>query len=350
MTILADPNLELVGLWVHSQAKEGTDAGQLVGAQPTGVLATRSTADIVGLDADCVLFMAADPEISDATVSGSHGERILNDLCVLLESGKNVVSTSLLPMVWPSDHWAPVVERFKKAAQAGDASIYFTGIHPGYLFDRLPLMISAITPRAEKISFRCMLSNWALYNDMQTLRSRGFGLLPAEFDAAGLRTIDETSDWIREMAISQRALCAALGAQVEEFRGRVDYAVTPSDIEIAAGTIPAGTVGAVHFTLEAISGGKTRVFSEQAISLDDTLLAQYGVWEDPETPGGVEFTIEGDVPIHARIGFGSHERPFLIESLVGTVAAAVNSIDATCQAEPGVYNFADIPPAFTRWA
>ena len=34
------PELELVGLWVHSESKAGRDAGDLGGFAPTGVLAT----------------------------------------------------------------------------------------------------------------------------------------------------------------------------------------------------------------------------------------------------------------------------------------------------------------------
>jgi dihydrodipicolinate reductase len=34
------PNLELAGVWVHSQAKDGQDAGTLAGIQPLGVAAT----------------------------------------------------------------------------------------------------------------------------------------------------------------------------------------------------------------------------------------------------------------------------------------------------------------------
>ena len=40
--IIRHPDLELVGVLVYSEEKEGKDAGELVGLDPTGVLATRS--------------------------------------------------------------------------------------------------------------------------------------------------------------------------------------------------------------------------------------------------------------------------------------------------------------------
>lgn len=39
--VIDHPQLELVGLYVYSDAKVGRDAGELCGADPTGVVATR---------------------------------------------------------------------------------------------------------------------------------------------------------------------------------------------------------------------------------------------------------------------------------------------------------------------
>ena len=39
--VIQHPGLELVGLVVHSEAKEGRDAGDLCGLPPTGIIATR---------------------------------------------------------------------------------------------------------------------------------------------------------------------------------------------------------------------------------------------------------------------------------------------------------------------
>ena len=47
------PDLELVGVWVHGEAKDGVDAGVLAGIDPIGVAATR--------DVDALLALAPDP-------------------------------------------------------------------------------------------------------------------------------------------------------------------------------------------------------------------------------------------------------------------------------------------------
>ena len=44
--IIGHPQLELVGLHVFSEAKEGRDAGELSGVEPIGIKATRKIEDI----------------------------------------------------------------------------------------------------------------------------------------------------------------------------------------------------------------------------------------------------------------------------------------------------------------
>ena len=54
-TIVDRPNLELVGAWVHSAAKDGEDVGTLAGIAPVGVRASRDEAVVLVGDADCVV-------------------------------------------------------------------------------------------------------------------------------------------------------------------------------------------------------------------------------------------------------------------------------------------------------
>ncbi|OWY62372.1 dihydrodipicolinate reductase, partial [cyanobacterium TDX16] len=54
--VLDHPELELVGAWVHSDAKEGVDLGELVGRDAIGVTATTDVDALLALEADCVLY------------------------------------------------------------------------------------------------------------------------------------------------------------------------------------------------------------------------------------------------------------------------------------------------------
>jgi len=55
--IVAHPQLELVGCWVHSEAKVGRDAGDIAGIGPTGVLATHDIDAICAIEADAVVSL-----------------------------------------------------------------------------------------------------------------------------------------------------------------------------------------------------------------------------------------------------------------------------------------------------
>src|SRR6185369_3583242 len=79
--VISHPAMDLVGVYVYSEAKEGRDAGELCGLAPVGVAATRDIEAILALQADCVLYM---PEKGDT-----------DEVCRLLESGANIVTTCL---------------------------------------------------------------------------------------------------------------------------------------------------------------------------------------------------------------------------------------------------------------
>ena len=135
---LDHPDLELAGAWVHSPDKEGVDLGTLVGRPALGVTATGDVEALLATEADCVVYspFMADPEV----------------VAAILASGKNVVT----PLGWfypPADDWA----RFDAIATEVGVTLHGTGIHPGGITERFPLVISALSGsvthvRAEEFS------------------------------------------------------------------------------------------------------------------------------------------------------------------------------------------------------
>jgi hypothetical protein len=66
--VAENPDLDLVGVWVHSPDKVGRDAGDLVELDPIGVTATDDAAALIGLRPDCVVYAASGPERDGAAV------------------------------------------------------------------------------------------------------------------------------------------------------------------------------------------------------------------------------------------------------------------------------------------
>ena len=131
--VLAHPDLELVGCWVHSADKAGRDVGELCDGPPVGVVATDDIDELVALDADCVIYS---PVMADPGV-----------VARLLASGKNVVT----PLNWffPGGRDE---SRIETACAEGRTTIHGTGIHPGGITERFPLMVSALSQSSQEIS------------------------------------------------------------------------------------------------------------------------------------------------------------------------------------------------------
>ena len=60
--IAGRPDLDLVGVWVHSADKVGKDAGALAGVDPVGVAATNDADALIALRPDCVVYAASGPD------------------------------------------------------------------------------------------------------------------------------------------------------------------------------------------------------------------------------------------------------------------------------------------------
>jgi hypothetical protein len=139
------PELELVGAYVYSDAKARRDVGDVCGIANIGVTATSDPEEIIALDADCVLYMP----LGEMNPYGA-----LDDICRLLASGKNVVSTAVTALIYPKAMGQPVVDRLEAACAEGRSSFHATGIEPGWAAEVLPLTMSAISRESTHWSSR----------------------------------------------------------------------------------------------------------------------------------------------------------------------------------------------------
>ena len=139
-------DLDLVGALVYSEAKNGVDIGTLVGREPIGVTATTDVEQILKQDADCVLYTPRTAR--------------LDDVCRLLESGKNVVTTAFLfhpARIDPSDR-----DRVLAACEKGGSSVHGSGLNPGNLSGVLALALSGMSRTIDKITLQ-ERADWSVY-------------------------------------------------------------------------------------------------------------------------------------------------------------------------------------------
>lgn len=271
-TVIEHPNLELVGLYVYSDAKAGKDAGELAGLGiTTGVAATTSIDDIVALGADCVLYM---PARLDA-----------DEVCRLLESGANIVTTRG-EFHRPASMDPALRAQVEKACAAGGASIHSTGSSPGFISEAIPLVVSSLQRRLDRIVINEYANMSRRDSPDMIFNLMGYGQPPAAFD-------DRRAAYLAEAFGPSLSLTAdALGVPLEEITASGEVAVATRDIDIAAGRIAAGTVAAQRITVTGLRGG-TPLLEFKAHWFCSTELDP--AWE-LALDAGWRVTVEGDAP------------------------------------------------------
>src|SRR5688572_23837688 len=123
--LIRSPQMQVVGVYVHSESKEGRDAGELCGLPPVGVTATRHIDKIIALKPDCI-------------VANQEGANV-DDVCRFLEAGINI-ATSRVDFLEPDRMDPDVRRRVEAACIKGGSSIHATGASPGFSSEALPLV------------------------------------------------------------------------------------------------------------------------------------------------------------------------------------------------------------------
>src|SRR5262245_11738427 len=128
------PDLELVGLWVHSKDKVGRDAGELAGAgEEFGVLATNDADALLALGADCVCYTAT---------ADLRPQQAVEDMARIAAAGHNIVSSSVVPLVYPPHVESEMREPLDAACKQANVSCFTSGIDPGWANDLLPIVLT----------------------------------------------------------------------------------------------------------------------------------------------------------------------------------------------------------------
>lgn len=322
--VLNHPQLELVGCWVHSAGKNGVDVGEIVGTAPLGVAASTSADEILSLDADCVVYSPLVPNDAEVTA--------------ILRSGKNVVT----PVGWVyPDLDNPAHEAIADAAVEGRVTLHGSGIHPGGITERFPLMVSGLSSaithvRAEEFS------DIRTYNAPDVVRHiMGFGGTPEEATHGPMASLLESG-----FKMSVRMIADHMGFRIDpNIRTIQDIAVATADIDYDPFPITAGTVAARRFRWQALVDGEPVI----------TAAVNWLMGEENLDPGwnfggrGERFEVEvtGDPTVNLTfkglqpqtISEGLQKNP----GVVATANHCVNAIPDVCAAEPGIKTYLDLP-------
>lgn len=314
-------DIELVGVRVYDAEKVGRDAGDLVGLPPTGLLATDQIDDVVALGPDVVVYMGSVESNPDGCFA---------DVAALLRAGIDVVATGssfVDTRAFDAERHAALVA----ACEAGGSTFLGLGLFPGFWGEVIAPMLSRLALRTGNIVVR------------ESLSYAGYESAPLMFDVMGYgHPADSTHARLSDPAHAASAfvgtasvVAKALGATIESIVPFRETLVTDRELRVAAGTIPAGTVGAMKLGLHAHCGSLT-VTVEHVTWMDDDVAPD---WSGRE---GYEIEFDGAPTMRANLVLGTQGEDHTDMGCLATAMHAVHAIPVVHSAAAGVLDLADV--------
>src|SRR6201996_3170656 len=327
------PDMKLVGVWVHSPDKVGKDAGELAGGRQIGLKATSDADALIALTPDCVVYSASGPERDAAAV---------RDYLRLLAAGINVVSTSSTSLVYPPAYFAPDwYNQLDAAANAGGASFYASGIFPGFASDQLALLMTTQSKNIRSITASEIALNDHYPVADVMMDGMGFGR-PLDFEPMLSKPGFIEMAWKAPIYL----IASGLAVTVERVRGSLDRELTDRDIEVAFGTIKAGTCGAVRTRAAAVVNGEEAIVLEHVIRMGRHVAPN---WPNSDFDATYRVDIDGDPDIHCAMTVGAAEGHGAgYAAMTSTAMRVVNAIPYVVDAAPGLLTSLDIPTTLPR--
>ena len=316
--ITQHPQMKLVGLYVHSESKAGRDAGELCGIAATGIKATRNIEDIIALKPDCVVYMQ----------QGCN----FDDLCRLLESGINVVTTRD-EVQYPASMDPVIRERVEAACGRGNASIHATGSSPGFITEAVPLVLASIQRRLDGLHIYEFADLTSRDSPEMLFNVMGFGHPPVpaanEGRAAYLR---------HSFGPTLQLTANALGLRFDSIEAKGEVGLALHDTRIAAGVVKAGTVAALRTVITGMRRGKV------LMSMTPTWYCTTDIDQDWDLrPDGWHIVVEGDAPFEMSLRFTTPDTQKAAVTPGYTAHRAINAIPYVCEAPPGIRTVTDLP-------
>ena len=290
-------------------------------------------------DADAVVYAAA---------ANLRPLEAVADMVSLLRAGKNVVSCSVVPLVYPDAVDAAFTEPLRQAAVDGGASFFTTGIDSGFANDVLPLVLTGVSRVIESVRVTEMF-NYATYPDKAAVYEiLGFGK-PPEFTAFVATPGVFTFGWGPVL----HQLAAGLGTKIDHIEESNERIPATESFDTPTGHIAAGTIAAMRSTLTGYVGDKPTFVVDHVTRMRDDIAPD---WPQPHITiepkdlgyglasgrGLYRIEIEGSPSMRCEFEMADDHDHDLGARMAGS-SRMVNAIPAVCAAPPGLLSALDLP-------
>lgn len=317
------PETDLVGVLAYSPAKHGIDVGAMLGREPIGVQATTDVGEFLQTRPDVVLHTAqyrpdAPPD---------------DDLEMLLGAGINVITA--LPYQYPDARAEASSARLIEAGRRGGATLYGTGINPGFVYERLAAVMTGLSNDIQSIRLDEFYNCQHMSDGAGILGIFGFGSTAEEI-AANPVAATISSDFL---PMGMHYLADRLGVPIERMECTAHHGAVDRDIVLPGViTAKAGTVSTVSYRWTGYADDRPMYVIQVHWYLHESLRAATARGDDywllqiegqPSTRLGLEImgSVEKELPMLAGNPTSG--------GYFATVITMVQAIATVVDAEPG---------------
>ena len=323
--VVAHPDLELIGGYAWSPDKVGRDVGELCGIDPVGVTATDDVDALLALQPDAVVYNPMWPDV--------------DELVRILEAGVNVVSTAAFIN---GRGLGAGRDRIAKACEQGGASMFGTGISPGFV-ELIAIATAGICDRIDKITVN-EGSDTTLYDSPATELPCGFGRPIDDPELPGMAA-QGTAVFGEAVAM----VADAIGVELDDIVCEAEYAQATEDVVMDSWTIDKGCVAGVAASWQGKVGDRTVVELNVRWRKGQTLEPDWTIQE------GHVIQVDGMPTVKATLEYlpppdfeATTFAEFMVLGMIMTAMPAINALPYVVAAPAGIVTYTDLPLPLPR--
>jgi hypothetical protein len=321
-SVLARPDLELVGCYAWSADKVGQDAATLCRLdEPCGVLATDDVDALLALEPDCIVYTPLHPDVEE--------------LSRLLRAGVNVVTTAeFLTGHSLGDEARTTLEA---AAVEGGVSLFGSGMNPGFA-QLLGAVATGLCSEVRKISMHesVDVSSYASDSNMDGM---GWGRPMGDPGHA-----DDVREASVVFADGVQMLAATMGIELDSVASHVEFSAATKDLDLPGRPIAEGTMAGLDLRYVGIVDGR------EVLDVHQRWVMSHDLAPPMPVAHGYKIEVDGSPQVTLTLGL-MPDQPLdtlTTEDMHGigmtiTGMPVVNAIRAVVAARPGIVTYADLP-------
>ena len=304
--VVERPGLGLVGAVDIDPAKVGKDVGEVIGLdRPLGfMVADRLEEVLARMEADLVLH-----------ATSSYIDLFKDQILEILEAGLDVVSTAEeLSFPWLA-HPEEAAEIDAVAKRVGK-TVLATGVNPGFVMDSLPLNLTAICQRVDRIEVTRVINATTRRGPFQA--KIGSGMTVKDFRAK----MDDSRIGHVGMPESVGMVLDTLGKKLARYESSVEPVVGDRPIKTEHLEVQPGEVRGLKQV--------ARAYTDEGEFMTLTFIAALDEGDNGDT---IKITGKPDLEVKLKGANGD----------IATVAIAVNAIRRVREGTPGLVTMRDLP-------